>query len=270
VSTPPLAPGEGLSPTGLRHFLEHQLRRYRSTWRGTVVSGVATPVLFLLALGVGLGALIDEQGRAELGAAGTYLAFVGPGLLAAAAMQAASAESLWPTLGALKWEGTYKAVLSTPLTPAELATGHLVWIGFRVAVGATLFSAVLVAFGIPTSAWAVLAVPAAVLTALAFAAPLSAYSAGRDSDETFPMINRVGIVPLFLFSGAFFPVDQLPGALAIVARLTPLWHGVSLSRDLMLGTASPAGAAAHVAYLGAFVVAGWWWAVRTFTARLTS
>jgi lipooligosaccharide transport system permease protein len=264
------AVGRGLSRSGLRHFFEHQLRRYRSTWRGTVVSGVANPVVFLLALGVGLGSLIDAEGRGDLGAAASYLEFVGPGLLAAAAMQSGAAESLWPTLGALKWEGTYKAVLATPLTAAELATGHLAWIGFRVAVGSTLFTTVLVAFGIPRSPWTVLAVPAAVLTALAFAAPLSAFSAAQDTDETFPMINRVGIIPLFLFSGAFFPVDQLPTAVATLARLTPLWHGVTLSRELMLGTATVPGAAGHVAYLLAFVAVGWWWAIRTFTARLTS
>jgi lipooligosaccharide transport system permease protein len=266
----PLAPGAGLSGAGLRHFLEHQGRRYRSTWRGTVVSGVVNPLLFLLAIGVGLGTLIDEQGRGDLGDAPTYLAFVGPGLLAAAAMLSGAAESLWPTLGALKWEGTYKAVLATPLTPAELATGHLIWIAFRVTVGATLFTMVLVGFGIPDSPWVVLAVPAATLTALAVAAPLSAYSAAQESDETFPVINRVGIVPLFLFSGAFFPVDQLPAAFATIARVTPLWHGVELTRDLVLGTVTPLVALAHVAYLAVFVALGWWWALRTFTRRLAA
>lgn len=268
--TTPLAAGRGLSAEGLRHFFEHQLRRYRSTWRGTVVSGVANPLVFLLALGVGLGSLIDAEGRGDLGAATTYLEFVGPGLLAAAAMQAGAAESLWPTLGALKWEGTYKAVLATPLTAAELATGHLAWIGFRVAVGATLFTTVLALFGIPRSPWVVLAVPAAVLTALAFAAPLSAFSARQETDETFPMINRVGIIPLFLFSGAFFPVEQLPAVASAVARVTPLWHGVTLCRDLALGSATVASAVAHVAYLAVFVALGWWWAVRSFSARLTS
>lgn len=270
MSVSPLSAGTGVSTTGLRHFLEHQLVRYRRTWRGTVISGVASPVMFLLALGVGLGGLIDEQGRAHLGAADSYLEFVGPGLLAAAAMQAGAMESLWATLGALKWEGTYKAVLSTPLTAAELATGHLCWIGFRVGVGATLYTVVLVAFGLTTSPLAVLAVPSAMLTALAFAAPLSAYTASRDSDETFPVINRVAIVPLFLFSGAFFPVDQLPGALATVARAVPLWHGVSLCRDLMLGTVTASDAIVHVAYLALFVVGGWWLALRTFSARLAS
>ena len=269
MSTGLLSPGRGVSRSGLRHFGEHQLRRYRSTWRGTVVSGVANPVLFLLALGVGLGSLIDTEGR-ELGPASTYLEFVGPGLLAGAAMQAGAMESLWATLGALKWEGTYKAVLSTPLTAAELATGHLCWIGFRVGVGASLFTAVLTAFAIPRSPLAVLAVPVASLTAVAFAAPLSAYSAAQDTDETFPLISRIGVVPLFLFSGAFFPVDQLPSVLAVAARVTPLWHGVTLSRDLMLGTATLPAAVGHAAYLLLFVVAGWAWALRTFSNRLTA
>lgn len=266
----PLAPGAGLSGPGLRHFLEHQLRRYRSTWRATVVSGVATPLMFLLAIGVGLGSMIDEQGRGDLGAAGSYLEFVGPGLLAAAAMMSGAAESLWPTLGALKWEGTYKAVLSTPLTAAELATGHLLWIGCRVTVGATLYTIVLALAGIPSSPWAVLAVPAAVLTGLSFAAPLSAFSASQETDEVFPMINRVAIIPLFLFSGAFFPIDQLPAVLGALARVTPLYHGVALCRGLMLGSIDPLGALGHVAFLLACIALGWWWALRTFTGRLTS
>lgn len=268
--TTPLAPGAGVSRSGLVRFFEHQLRRYRRSWRGTVISGVANPLLFLLAIGVGLGSLVDEGGRGDLGEAATYLEFVGPGLLAAAAMLAGSTESLWPTLGALKWEGTYKSVLSTPLTPAELATGHLAWIGFRVTVGATLFTSVLVAFGIPTSPLAVLAPLAASLTALAHAAPVSAFTASQETDETFPIINRLGIVPLFLFSGTFFPVDQLPGALAVVARLTPSWHGVELTRGLVLGSTTALGALGHVGYLLAFVAVGWWFALRTFSGRLAS
>ena len=270
MSLAPVAAGQGVSWAGLRHFFEHQLRRYRRTWRGTVTTGLANPVIYLLALGVGLGSLIDGGGRGDLGAATSYVEFVAPGLLAAAAMQSASLESLWPTLGALKWEGTYQAVLCTPLTAAELATGHLAWIGFRIAVAASLYTAVVTAWGIPRSPWTVLAVPVAVLTGLAFAAPLSAFAARQDTDEVFPLIREGFVIPLFLLSGAFFPVSQLPAGPEAVARITPLWHGVTLGRDLMLGSVSPAGALGHVAYLLGFVVVGWWLAVRSFAARLTA
>ena len=270
MTATPVAAGQGLTWTGLRHFFEHQLRRYRRTWRGTITTGVANPVIYLLALGVGLGSLIDGQGRGDLGSATSYVEFVAPGLLAAAAMQSASMESLWPTLGSLKWEGTYQAVLSTPLTAAELATGHLAWIGFRIGVAATLYTAVVTVWGIPRSPLTVLAIPVAVLTGLAFAAPLSAFSAGQETDELFPLITRVVVIPLFLFSGAFFPVSQLPAVAEAVARVTPLWHGVTLARDLMLGTATVLGTLAHVAYLSAFVVLGWWWTVRRFSSRLAS
>ena len=248
---------------GLSAFITHQALRSRSSWRTTVISGVVTPAFFLLALGVGLGSLVTD--RSGLGT-DDYLSFVGPGLLATAAMQQGGQLSLWPTLGALKWEGNYQAALLTPLTAAELATGHLMWIGIRVFVSSTLFTIVLAGFGITSSPLSVLAPFVAVLVGLCFAAPMSAYAATQDNDMIFSLIVRA-LLFLFLFSGVFFPVSQLPLAMQLVAQIMPVWHGVELCRSLMTGDIVVTDGL-RVAYLLVIVLLGWRAALRTFRHRL--
>jgi lipooligosaccharide transport system permease protein len=138
----------------------------------------------------------------------------------------------------------------------------------RVLSTTTIFLAVMAVFGAATSWWAVLAVPAGLLTGMAFAAPIAAMAASQDNDMAFAAIFRFVIVPMFLFSGTFFPVSQLPPALRVVAYLTPLWHGVELTRSLALGTATPGPTAAHVLYLSAWVVGGVAVARATYRRRL--
>lgn len=248
---------------GISAFITHQALRSRSSWRTTLISGVVTPAFFLLALGVGLGSLVTD--RSGLGT-DDYLSFVGPGLLATAAMQQAGQLSLWPTLGALKWEGNYQAALLTPLTAAELATGHLLWIAIRVLISSTLFTFVLVGFGIATTPLAAVAPVVAVLVGLSFAGPMSAFSATRENDMIFSLIVR-GLLFLFLFSGAFFPISQLPSAMQVVARVTPVWHGVELCRALMAGGVEGSDLL-RVVYLLATAFVGWRAALHTFRERL--
>ncbi len=251
----------------LWHFLEHQFSRYRTTWRPTIVSGLVSPVLFLLTIGFGLGSQIEDT--STLGT-NDYAAYVGPGVLAAVAMLQGGSLGLWPTLGALKWEGTYEAVLSTPLTAPELATGHILWIGFRIVVGSTLYVIVLTLFGLVESPLAVLAPLVAGLVAMSFTAPVSAFSASRESDEGFSLISRLIFTPLFLFSGAFFPVSQLPVAVSWISRVTPVWHGVELCRHLINGEMQPLDDLAHIAVIVLWIVAGWLAARRTFSNRLSA
>jgi len=268
TATAPTAghPGER-SGSGLWHFLENQFLRYRASWTATIITSLLFPVMFLITIGFGLGSQIDDT--SSLGTT-DYASFVGPGVVAAVAMIQASSLSLWPTLGAIKWEGTYQAVLATPLTATELAIGHVLWIGFRSLVGASLYLIVLAIFGLVASPLAILAPLAAVLTAMAFAAPISAFSATREKDDTFGAINRVLITPMFLFSGAFFPVEQLPDSVEWVARIVPVWHGVELSRGLVNGSINPSDATIHVGYLMLWIVVGLALAIRSFTTRLSS
>ncbi len=226
--------------------------QYRRTWRGTVVSSVLTPVLFLAAMGIGLGTLVDEGGRLD----NDYLLFLAPGLRAATAMQTAVFESMYPVMGAIKWARTYHAMLASPLGVGDILLGHLLWVTFRVTSTAAIYLAVIALFGAAPSPTALLALPAATLCGMAFAAPIFAFSAATDRPAGFAALERFGIVPMFLFSGTFFPVFQLPEVLQWVAYATPLWHGVDLCRHLVGGTQTLADALAHVGYLSLWVAGG--------------
>jgi lipooligosaccharide transport system permease protein len=131
-----------------------------------------------------------------------------------------------------------------------------------------VFLAVMAAFGAIRSPWAAVALPAAVLTGLAFGAPIEAYAMTVTKDTSFAMLFRFGIIPLFLFSGTFFPVTQLPAVVRPLAYLTPLWHGVALCRSLSLGTAQPGSSALHAGYLVAVTLLGVVVGNRTYRRRL--
>ncbi len=243
------------------------LTNYRRTWKGTIYSGVLNPVLYLGAMGLGLGTLVDKHGTASLGGV-SYLAFLAPGLLAAAAMQTAMGESTYPVFGSVKWLKTYQAATATPLRPADLFHGHLLFTAMRLAMNSAVFLLVMVLFGAVKSPWALATLPAAVLTGLAFATPIEAYAMTCSKETSFSLIFRFGIIPLFLFSGTFFPVTQLPAVVRPLAYITPLWHGVVLCRTLSLGTATFAGSAVHIGYLVAVTAAGIFIGDRTYRRRL--
>ncbi|MBO0776869.1 MAG: ABC transporter permease [Actinobacteria bacterium] len=257
------APGWALA---VRHF-RFWLTDYRRTWRGSIFSSVLNPVLFLGSLGLGLGSLVNRHGSAGLGGV-SYLVYLAPGLLAASAMTSAVSEGTYPVFGSVKWNRTYQAAVATPLRPADVFGGHVLFATMRLTMNCVLFLAVAAAMGAVRSGWALAALPVAVLTGLAFEIPIEAWAVTRVRDTSFPMIYRFGMIPLFLFSGTFFPVTQLPGWLQPVAYATPLWHGVSLCRDLTLGTTQPGSAAIHVGYLVAVTVAGFAYGRRSYARRL--
>jgi lipooligosaccharide transport system permease protein len=234
---------------------EYWLQSSKHAWGSNLLSNVLNPVLFLAALGVGLGALVDRSDPSSLGGV-AYLAFVAPGLLAATGMQIAASEAGQPVRGAAQWTKAYHAMLATPLDVRDVLHGPLLWVLFRVAASCAIYALVMAAFGAFESPWAVLALPVAVLTGMAFAAPIAAFAITQDRDLGFAVLSRFVIVPMFLFSGTFFPIDELPGALEPIAYVTPLWHGVDLARELSLGAASPGSALLHAGYLGLWVVAG--------------
>ena len=245
---------------------EFWLAYYRRVWRGSVFTSFVSPVLYLGALGVGLGTLVNKSAAPPGGV--TYAHYVAPGLLAAAVMQIGTIEATWPVLGSFKWTRQYYAQASTPLGPGSILAGHQLFIATRVAVAAAAYVAVIAAFGGIDSWLGVFMLPAALLTGMAFSAPIAAYAATVDSDTAFTGIFRFGIVPMFLFSGTFFPVSRLPGALEWVAYATPLWHGVDLCRGLAFGTIGVAAAFGHVAYLGALLAGGFAVALVTYRRRL--
>lgn len=254
------------APLALRSF-RYWAFQYGRTWRGSVISTVLFPVLFLASMGLGLGTLVDSSESG--GVDGTsYLVFLAPGLLAATAMQTGVGESTYPVMGAIKWIKTYHAMLATPLGVLDVLVGHLLYIAARILFGSAIFFLVMLAFGAVESPLGLLTLPAAVLTGMAFACPIAAFAAVNDNDAGFAVLLRFVITPLFLFAGVFYPVSQLPLVLELVAYVTPLWHGVALSRGLALGTVSGPAALGHAAYLLAWIAVGTWVAARNYRRRL--
>ena len=247
---------------------EYWITVYRRTWKGSAITSFVTPLLYVGAMGLLLGGFID-QGGAELDGAPSYLAFIAPGLLAAHVMQTAAGETMWPVMGMIKWNKTYYGMIATPLGIADIVAAHLLFVLFRVATTSAVFMVVLAFFDVYAS-WggALAAFLVQVLVGLAFASVIYGYSAGLTTEAGFALVYRLGVVPLFLFSGAFFPIGNLSAPLEWLARITPLWHGVDLTRMLTLGNVDGAAALVHVTYLAVMAAAGWWWSVRRLRGRL--
>jgi len=243
--------------------LERELLVYVRTWRGYAFSSVVQPLLFLGAMGIGLGGLVDR------GAGGVeYVVFVTPGLLAASALMTAGAESLWPVMGGVKWMGQFNSMVATAMTPGDVYGGLVLGLAVRALVSAAIFLVVAAALGGATSWLAPLAIVPPVLLAAATCAVLAAYSVTRESDQSFPIVMRLGVIPLFLFSGTFFPIDQLPDALEPLVWLSPLWHAVEPARDLTTGGAG-AGTVLHLLALVGLTAVALPVGVRNFARRLT-
>ena len=248
---------------------ERSFTEFRNFWKAAVVGSLVQPLLYLVGMGLGVGTLVDEgPGSADVLAGVSYLAFIAPALIAAAAMTVCAGDSLWPLVGGFMWNNAFRAMTATPLTPGQVATGISLWHATRGLMTAGGVAIVLLLFDDTRSWGLLLAVPFGVLTGLAFALPISAWSASRTTLNSFPAIMRFGIVPMFLFGGVFYPVEQLPPVLEALARVTPLWHGVELTRGAVLHTLGATDALVHVAVLVAYIVGGWIACRVTFRRRL--
>lgn len=253
----------------ISRVFEHRWLQYRRTFRSSVFSSFLSPVLFLTAMGLGLGSFVSSSAVDDIGGV-SYLVFLAPGLLAATAMQSASFEATFPIMGGLVWNKVFHAMYATPISARDIALGNLAWIGARLILISAVFTLVMFLFGAVSSPLVVLAIPAATLTGLAFAAPIAAFSATQKTPDRFTAIFRFGITPLFLFSGTFFPLESLPEAVRPLAWITPLYHGGVLTRGLSLGTAldDPLLTLVHLGVLVAFIAVGAWAMVRTIDRRL--
>ena len=242
---------------------------YKRIWRSNLLGSLLQPLLYLLGMGVGVGALVDSNGAADVLGGVEYVTFLAPSLLATTAMIVVTQEAMWPVMDGFTWSYAYRAMAATPLRSHDVVNGVALWHATRGFLAATGVAIVLALFPATRSWGLVPAVPFAVLTGMAFAGPITAWSASRtNSDQSFPAIMRFGIVPMFLFAGAFYPITQLPGWLQVVARVTPLYHGVELCRGAVLHTLGVAAAAVHVAVLAAYWLVGLAWARRMFARRL--
>jgi lipooligosaccharide transport system permease protein len=242
----------GFGGSGSAYLLERNARVYRHVWV-LFVSGVAEPLFFLLSLGVGLAPLVGHV-TGPGGVVVPYREFVAPGLLAVSAMNGAIYDSTFNVYLKLKYVKIYEAMLATPMRPADIALGEIGWALLRGGVYATAFTAVMAAMGLVHSFWALLAVPTALLIGFAFAATGMACTTFMRSWQDFDYVLLASL-PLFLFSTTFYPLSVYPRPVAVIVEWTPLYQGVVILRDLVLGVVGP-GLLWRAAYLAAMGLIG--------------
>jgi len=258
------------TPVAVRVW-EGQVMTVWRAWRTAVALSLTQPLIFLLGMGVGVGALVDGRpgSSADLGGL-SYLQYLAPALLATAAMTTASFEASYPVLDGFKWRRTFESMAATPIDARAVVDGLVLWWVTRLAIGSAGVGLALLIIG-STRGWGVpVAMAASILVGLAFAAPLAAWSATRQQESSFPPIQRFIITPLFLFGGAFYPVESLPEVIRPVAWLTPLWHGVQLCRDIVVGSVVAVDTVVHIGVLGAWTLAGYVACRITFARRIAT
>jgi lipooligosaccharide transport system permease protein len=260
VTHPQLVPtpsaGRAAGPVGgVLLVVEHHWTWYRRNWRATAVTSILQPLLFLLAFGVGFGTLIDGTGRAAQATGGfDYLVWLAPALLCGSAVQTGVFDSTYPVMSGFKWQRTYLAMTATPISPGQVVAGHLAWLTIKIAGSGAIYVAVIAVFGGVRSPGIVLALLVALLTGVAVAAPVTAFTAGvEDEGSAFTVLFRLVLIPMTLFSGTFFPVDRLPVWVQPITWASPLWHGTELARAAALGGGSVLPALGHTAVLVALV-----------------
>ncbi len=233
-------------------LIERNLYVYKHGWL-VILSGFFEPLFYLLGIGFGLGSLIGTI-SGPAGQPISYQLFVAPALLTTAAMNGAINESTFNFFFKLNYNKTFASILATPLSPGDIALGELGWALIRGGLYALGFMAVMTLFGLVVTPWVLLAVPAALLVGFAFGAVGMAATSFMKTWQDFDLIQLV-VLPLFLFSGTFYPVDAYPDVIRVLVQLTPLYQGVDLIRSLAVGAISPI-LLVHVAYLSLMGIGG--------------
>lgn len=262
---------------GSWYVTEHMVRAMRAYGWTIVVGALGQPVLYLLGLAAGLAALIQAP-ITDRGVQVEYLVFVAPALLVTAAISVASEEMTYPVMAGFKWRRYFFGFNASALSSPQIANGVIVGAAARMlfAVAAYyLFIWLLGALGIgwttvpnPETGW--LAIPAGLLAGLAFGIPLMAYAGSIEDDKgQFALVQRFVFMPMFLFSGTFYPLETLPVWLQWIGWISPLWHGAELGRLATYGAAvPPLMIAVHLAYLVIFAGVGYLWGRKVFIERL--
>lgn len=249
----------------VRIYVESRWVWYRRNWRATAVSAFVLPVLFLLSMGFGLGSQIAPD---QLPGGLTYPQFLAPALLVVMGLQAVVNESTYQVIDVFKWSKRHHAVVASPITPAQVFLGTMLWNALLVLMAGAFFLVSATLFGALTTPAAALAVPVSVLTSTAYSAPITAFSATRDKADSFSTVFRLIVMPMTLFTGAFFPVEQLPDWLLPLVWIAPTWHGVELARGAAFGGLGALAALGHVAFLVAVLAVGTLIGTRVYRRRL--
>lgn len=254
---------------GSQFTLEMWLLQARS-YAGSILGvGILSPLLYLMAMGVGLGVVVDRASGGGLGV--PYLHFVAPALLLSTAMQAATEENTFTVMAGFKWRETYFAPQVTPLTPEQIVEGHVLGTSLRYFVTCLIYWVILASFGaIPQLLSGLLLIPIGMLCALSVGLPIMAWSSTLTKDTgQFALLNRFVIMPMMLFAGTYFPLETLPIFLQPLGWVSPLWHGVELGRAVTIGAPITSGmVAVHIGYMVALCIGGWLLARRHYRRRL--
>lgn len=239
---------------GYWYVTEHQLRITLRYGAITLATTIGTPFLYLFAFGVGLASLISASGTTVDGV--SYLAFVAPALICTATMTIATGEFTFPIMLGFKWNPVFLGMNAAPLSGNQIIGGHVLFVTIRMVTTAVVYYLVMLVFGAVPSSWGVMSIPIAVLTGLAFGAPILAYSCWlKEERGQFSIISRVILLPLTLFSGTVFPLEQLPIYLQWIGWISPLWHGTELARQFSYGVSEPIWLSAiHLIYLVALAI----------------
>jgi lipooligosaccharide transport system permease protein len=230
---------------GSAHLIERHARVYRHTW-SVLISGFFEPLFYLLSIGIGLGKLVGTvtgPGGHPVG----FTSFVAPALLATSAMNGAVMDSTFNVFFRMKYAKLYDSALATPMRPGDIALGEVGWALIRGGLYAVAFMVVMLAMGLVHSAWALFAVPVALLIGFAFAGAGMAATTYMKSWQHFEFV-MLATVPMFLFSTTFYPLGVYPRPVQVIVECTPLYQGVALVRALTLGVVGP-GLVGSVAYL---------------------
>ena len=265
--TPSPAPIPALVGSFLRarRMVQRNLLVYRHSWM-VIFSGFFEPLFYLLGIGYGLGTFVGEMELAN-GLIVPYAVFVAPALLAQSTMNGAISETIFNVFFKLNFEKVYDAVLATPLGVGDIALGELMWAMIRATIYAVAFVGVMLVMGLLISPWAVLALPATLFCSLAFCAAGLATTTYLRTVQDFDLPFGLVIMPMFLFSGTFFPISVYPQWLQFLVQLTPLYHAVELLRGLTTGVVDWT-ILAHVGYLALFGAVGMVIARRRLAAKL--
>jgi lipooligosaccharide transport system permease protein len=245
-----LLPGASMSRP--IRVLERNIVAWQGMWL-IFLSVLLEPIFFLFSIGIGVGALVGDVVLAN-GQVVSYRSFVAAGLLATSAMMGPVFDSTFNFFVKLKYFHVYQATLATPMRPVDVIRGELLWSLLRAALYASAFLVTMTIMGLTESWWAILCVPVAVLIGFAFAGAGLGATTYMRSFIDFDFVN-VAIIPMFLFSGVFFPLSQYPDGLQWLIRATPLYQGVALERALVFGDVGPE-LLVHVAYLVAMGAIG--------------
>jgi len=255
---------------GAWYVAEHRFRVMRSYLQTVLVTGFGNPLLYLLAMGLGLGSLVSANLGPNAVDGVSYLAFVAPALLCTAAVTVASEEFTYPVLLGFKWNPTFFGINASPIAPGQIIDGIVISVIARLLGTSVIYFAFTVLFGAILSPWGWVSILVGTLGGLAFGTPIMAYVATIEQDSgQVAMLMRFVLLPMSLFSGTFFPLSSMPPFLQWVGWISPLWHSTELSRVFTYGMDEPLWlSVVHVVYLLALAIPFWLWSRRIAAKRL--